>query len=142
MADPTQCLSCGAVLLEEDLFCGECGSPRPAPGDAVTGVVASEAFTPAADTPSRPVPLSPGHPAGGVQTGWRVAAFTLLGLGVLACVVGLLVFFVAGSTPSEGFTTSENWLFSAGCCLLPIAGAGVLFAAAGAAIWYRRLKND
>lgn len=140
MADPIQCLNCGAILLDEDLFCGECGSPRPVLGDAATTVVGHVGLPSAQEIPQKSGTLPPrSTPA--THPGWRAAAFVLLGFGALVCMVGILVFFVAGSTPSEDFTTSENWLFSAGCCLLPIAGFGVLLAAAGVAIWYTRLRN-
>jgi hypothetical protein len=141
MADPIQCTTCGAVLLKEDLFCGECGAPRPAPGDAMADAIAPETIPPVGAIPTAPRPVPPVRSAGGAHTGWRVAAYTLLGLGGLALVAGLLVFILAGTSSSEGFTTAENWLFSAGCCLLPIAGFGVLSAVVGAAIWYTRLRN-
>lgn len=141
MADPIQCTTCGAVLLEDDLFCGECGAPRPAPGDAMADAIAPETIPPVGAIPAAPRPVPPVRSTGGTHAGWRMAAYALLGMGVLSLIMGMVAFFLAGTSPSEGLTTTENWLFPAGCCLLPFAGFGVLAAAVGAAIWYTRLRN-
>jgi hypothetical protein len=65
-------------------------------------------------------------------------------LGILAavlCLFGLVAFLLFGLTESEGFTPEENWLFATFCCLLPIAGTGVILAVAAVGIWFARLRN-
>jgi hypothetical protein len=62
-------------------------------------------------------------------------------LGAIGCLAGLVVFLLFGMLESEDFTTAENWLFSVVCCLLPIGGTGAILLAAGAAIWYARLRK-
>jgi ascorbate-specific PTS system EIIC-type component UlaA len=85
---------------------------------------------------------SPGAwPSAGGTTGWRAAFIVLLVVGALICLLGVLVFLVFGLTEAEGWTTGENWAFSAFCCLLPIGGAGLVLLMAGAGIWYARLRK-
>jgi hypothetical protein len=131
-----QCEYCGAVLLPEDVFCGECGAARtesgsPGPPD----VRPLRTFYPAATAPAAP------RRDQSVRTGWRAAFVALVVVGVLVCIVGILAFVVAGMTQTEGWTAEENWLFSAGCCLLPIAGSGLVLILAGAGIWFARLRK-
>ena len=131
MAGVEQCPSCGAVLLPEDTSCGECGAPRP-----------EAATSPPPDPPAAaPVPTATG-PVRSSRTGWRAASVSLMVVGVLVCIVGILAFVLAGVTETEGWTAQENWLFSAGCCLLPIAGSGPLLALAGIGIWFARLRGS
>ncbi len=131
MAGLEQCQYCGAVLLPEDTSCGECGAPRPdtaspSPPDAPTAAPARAATV--------PFPSS--------RTGWRAAFVSLIVVGVLVCIVGILAFVLAGVTETEGWTAQENWLFSAGCCLLPIAGSGLVLVLAGIGIWFARLRGS
>jgi hypothetical protein len=138
MVGVEQCKQCGAVLLPEDTFCGECRAPRteatsPSPRDAQPEALppASEDAAPAA---TGPVPST--------RTGWRAAFVALTVVGVLVFILGILAFLLAGVTETEGWTAQENWLFSAGCCLLPIAGSGLVLILAGAGIWFKRLRES
>jgi hypothetical protein len=139
MAEPIQCDNCGAILLEEDIFCGECGAPRPsvlqAPKQPATEP--PDAAPPIATAPSPRTPRPPSSP----QTGWRVATIVLGILGTLLCLLGLSAFLLFGLTESGDFTPEENWLYATFCCLLPIAGTGLVLALAGAGIWWARLRN-
>jgi hypothetical protein len=65
----------------------------------------------------------------------------LLVLGVLACLVAIAVFALFGATPSDEFTPAEDWLYSALCCLFPLGAISVILFAAGAALWFTRLRN-
>jgi hypothetical protein len=129
-----QCDNCGAVLAKEDLFCGECGVPRPVASEP------EEALPNAAPTSDTITP-PPAPPAAEPRTGWRVASVVSLVLGLLACVAGVLAFLLGGTLEYEGWGTTENWLFAAFCCLLPIGGAGIVLIAVGAAVWFKRLRN-
>ena len=131
MARLEQCQSCGAVLLPEDTSCGECGAPRPEAATSPPPDMPVAAPAPAATVP---VPFS--------RTGLRAASVSLIVVGILICIVGILAFVLAGVTETEGWTAQENWLFSAGCCLLPIAGSGLLLALAGVGIWFARLRGS
>jgi hypothetical protein len=151
MTDLIQCDNCGAVLAEEDVFCGECGAPRSAPAEAIEPVVDGTAAVPEPDPVAEPQPgvaspvrLAPSAaegPAGSPEVGWRVAFLVLVVLGILACVAGLFAFLLVGSIGGDTTTPQEDWLFSALCCLLPVGGAGIVLAAVGAGIWYTRLRS-
>jgi len=132
MTGPTQCANCGAVLLEEDIFCGECGAPRPSEA-SLAEVVEEPQANPQPDT--RPVRRPDS------DTVWRVAAAVLGIVGALVCLLGLAVFLLFGLIETEDMTPAENWLISTICCLLPIAGTGVAMAIAGLAIWWARVRN-
>lgn len=134
MAAVTQCDNCGAVLAKEDLFCGECGAPRPHPGEV-------EEPSPGAPTTPATAPPLPTPSSGVPQTGWRVTAVVLVVLGLITCMVGVLAFLFAGSLEYESLTGLENWLVSALMCLLPIGGAGVFLLAISGIIWYTRLRQ-
>jgi len=132
MSQPIQCDNCGAVLLKDDEYCGECGAPRP------TVVANAEAV----DGPevSPPPEIRSGDRAE-PDTAWRVAAAVLGIVGVLVCLLGLASFVLFGLIEAEDMTPAENWLISAICCLLPIAGTGVALAVAGLVIWWTRLRT-
>jgi hypothetical protein len=150
MSEQTQCDNCGAVLLAEDLFCGECGAPRPSLAEvieSVSGEEPAEVEQPVATVappPQRPKP--PPSPATAVpsaesKSGWRVAVIVLITLGVLGCIVALIAFVVFGRMEGEDTTPAEDWLFSAACCLLPMGGLGAVFLGTGIFFWFRRLRN-
>ena len=132
MTGPIQCINCGAVLLKEDIFCGECGAPRPSETSP-----AEDMEEPQADPLPEPRPVRRPDP----DTIWRVAAAVLGIVGVLVCLLGLAVFLLFGLTEAEDMTPAENWLLSTLCCLLPIAGTGVAMAVAGLVIWWAKLRN-
>jgi hypothetical protein len=139
MTEPIQCDNCGAVLLEEDLFCGECGAPRP----SLTEVAQPATHEPSASQPLPAPPLAPrpGGRSASPTRGWRVSVIILGILAAVLCLLGTAGFLLFGLTESEGFTTEENWVFATLCCLLPIAGSGVILAVAAVGIWFARLRN-
>ena len=132
MAAATQCPYCGAVLLKEDLFCGECGAPNPLAADGVV---------PAAPPPPPPLPPSglpsppPSVPASSGK-GWQIAWLSLIALGVVSCLLAPIIFVLFGLMPSETVTPQERWLYSAICCLLPIGGVGIALVILGLIIRY------
>lgn len=145
MTTAIQCDNCGAVLLQEDVFCGECGAPRPQSTESIEPETGETPPTPdhtATDrpphAPARPQPV---RPSAASDTGWRVAFIVLVVLGAFACVAGIATFLLFGATSTETTTPAEDWLYSAICCLLPIGGTGTLLAAIGGVIWYTRLRS-
>ena len=148
MTQPIQCSNCGAVLLEEDVFCGECGAPRPS--ETSPAEAKEEPLTEMTEEPQPEVPAEPRRdplPEPGTvdrsdpDTIWRVAAAVLGVVGAVVCLLGFAGFMLFGLIEAEDMTPAENWLISAICCLLPIAGTGVAMAIAGLVIWWARLRN-
>jgi hypothetical protein len=137
MADEIQCDNCGAVISVEDLFCGECGVPRPVTEAAEPWKTYEPAVEEAVPTSDPSPSLSPAS----VDTRWRVSFTVLLVLGGLACLASLVAFLLVGSIGGDTTTPTEDWLISAFCCLLPLGGAGAVLAAASAAIWYSRVRS-
>lgn len=135
MPGQIQCTNCGAWLQEEDLFCGECGTPRPQ--GATTARSASMAARPAVPS-ARPAVQSARPP----EAGWRVAAIVLGSLGLICCLLGLSSVLLFGLTPSEGYPSSQNWLYATFLCLVPIGGIGLLLAIAAAIIWRTQVKSS
>ncbi len=131
MAETIQCSNCGAILHEDDLFCGECSAPR-APSTAPVDVP---------DEPQANVPPSPPARRSDPERAWLVAAAVLGTIAVLLCVLGILAFVLIGIIPAEDVTQTEGWLISATCCLLPIGGAGAVAGIAALVIWWSRLRN-
>lgn len=143
MSEVLECSNCGAVLLEADLFCGECGAPRPAvappPKPSTADQTATKSATAAPEVlpspsfePARPTPR---------QGPWHIMVIALSVLSVLLCVVGVVAFLLLGLTESEVTSPQENWLYSTICCLVPIAGTGVVVGLAALGIWLVRLRN-
>jgi hypothetical protein len=146
MAEAVQCENCGAVLLPEDVFCGECGAPRPSMPQPDEPLLTSQATAETAPVPPSPVPPAPpvpsaGRPSLSGEKGWRTAFIALVVLGAIACVVGIAAFLIFGSIPGENTTPQEDWIYATICCLLPIGGSGALLGAAGGVIWYTRLRK-
>ncbi|MGD8465957.1 MAG: hypothetical protein PVI09_19010 [Anaerolineae bacterium] len=136
MAGMMQCENCGALVYEEDVFCGECGAPRP---DLAADVEPPADADPVAqdlppEIPERPAPRSS-------LTGWRVAFVGLLLAAAFLCLSGLASFLLFGMTESDVTTRQEDWLYATFCCLLPLSGAGVVLGLAGLGVWYARLRN-
>lgn len=140
MTQPIQCDNCGAVLLKEDVYCGECGAPRPS---VIASAESVEEPRPESDKGTQPDPLPEPRPVDrdSSDTAWRVAAAVLAIVGVLVCVLGLAAFLLFGLIEAEDLTPAENWLLSTICCLLPIGGTGVAIAVAGLVIWWAKLRN-
>jgi hypothetical protein len=147
MAELTTCDNCGAPLADEDIFCGECGAPRPVRSPAGGEVTASPAPVETPPAPSSvpgagPRPSLLARPAGRpVEAGWRVAFIALVVIGALACLAGLGGFVLVGVFGGEGATPTENWQISTLCCLLPFGGLGAVLVGVGALIWHRRLRS-
>ena len=171
MAESVQCANCGAVLLEEDIFCGECGAPRPmlaatagppepvaaplpsAPMPATAGPPGPAAAPlPSAPMPATPLPPTPGLPPvqpasrrSGVSEGWRTAAIVVAILAVVAAVGlwigGLLLAFVVPDPELGQAATQDMIVGSSVCCLCP----GVLSVAVAIVLWavvIRRKKSS
>ena len=134
MAESIQCDSCGAVLLDEDVFCGVWGVPRPL---ASTPPEPKAAVPPAA-LPATPPPLGPSRSSTDI---WRIVVIVLGIGGAILCLLGISAFLLFGLTEGVDVTPAENWLYSIFCCLLPIAGTGAVLIAAGLGIWWIRLRN-
>ena len=134
MVVSVQCDNCGAVLTEDDLFCGECGVPRP----SSDGRVESSAD---ASPPPLPVGPSPVRTADAPGSGWRVATIVLAVLGACICLAAVSLFLFMGILEYESMTAQEAWLFSAFCCLLPIGGGGAILLITAVALWYGRLRS-
>jgi hypothetical protein len=141
VTEPIQCDNCGAVLLEEDVFCGECGAPRPSLAEAAQPVAQEPSASQPRPAPPPPTPPQPAGRSGSPTTGWRVSVIILGILAAVLCLVGFAAFLLFGLTESEGFTPEENWLFATFCCLLPIAGTGVILAVASVGVWFTRLRK-
>jgi hypothetical protein len=139
MPEVTECNNCGALLVKEDMFCGECGAPRTVPPEPESPLFPGTAAA------AGPAPVSVAgqetSPVGVATERWRLGFILLLIFGALACVIAIAAFGLFGAIPSEDFATAENWLFSAFCCLLPIGAVGVALLTAGAAIWFTRLRS-
>ncbi len=137
MAESIQCDNCGAVLLKEDAFCGECGAPRPSLTPGLEPVEPVESEPPAPVVPQ----ARPAAPVDARQRRWLVVTTILGVLAAILCLAGIAAFFLFGLTETESVTTDENWLLATFCCLLPFAGASAILAIAGLGIWFTRLRN-
>lgn len=130
MADIVQCKDCGAILADEDVFCGECGAPRPSPAEAPSDPV-PEAPQPKARQPEATPTVRPAVPqprrAG---DGWRIAVTVIVGLSLLAAcglfMLGVLLGFVIPD-PDTGQAATESMIYGAGLiCFCPGALALIL----------------
>ena len=131
MADPVQCDECGAILAEDDLFCGECGAVRP-PG--------TEVSQPALDAPASAPPAPPSAPSPVAR--YRALFIVLIVLGIVTCILALISFLVVGALPSDVTTPQEDWLLSGICCLLPVGVAGLGLLIAGVVVWRKMLRDQ
>ncbi len=128
MADSVQCKECGAVLAEDDLFCGECGAVRP-PGTGASQL--------ALDSPPPAPPAPP--PAPSPVALYRALFIVLIVLGIIACILALVSFLVVGALPSDVTTPQEDWLLSGLFCLLPLGTVGLILLIAAVVVWRRLL---
>ena len=144
MANLIQCDNCGAVLLESDLFCGECGAPRsamvPPPEPAYPDQASTESGTVSPGVSPSPASSEPAHPTSR-QKLWQITVIALGALSLLLCLVGLVAFLLFGLTESEVASPQENWIYSTICCLVPLAGTGVAVGLAALGIWLVRLRK-
>ena len=143
MAGSMQCDNCGALLAEEDVFCGECGAPQPGPG-STPGPAADPAVTEAPGpilVPPVSEPVAPASDPSSAKIGWRVAVIALLTMGFVLCLGGVVAFLLFGLMEGENTTPAEDWLYSALCCLLPIGGTGAILATVGLVLWSLRLRD-
>lgn len=143
MSDVLECDNCGAVLLEADLFCGECGAPQAASA-LPPGSRSSE--PPTGTSPD--VPPTPFAPPGSEATSptsrlglWQIAVIALSLLSVVLCLAGVAAFLLFALTDSDVASPQENWLYSTICCLVPIAGPGIALGLAALGIWLARVRN-
>jgi hypothetical protein len=143
MSEVLECSNCGAVLLEADLFCGECGAPRPAVALPSEPSSVDQAATESTAAPPRVSPSPASEPARPTsrQGPWHIIVIALSVLSVLLCVVGVIAFLLFGLTESDVASPQENWLYSTICCLVPIAGTGVVVGLAALGIWLVRLRK-
>jgi hypothetical protein len=134
MAETIQCSNCGAVLHEDDLFCGECSAPRP-PATMQVEVLDEPQVN---EIPgSEPGPARRPDP----ERKWRVAATVLVAIAAVLCVLGIIATVLFGLIPGEDLTPAENWIISATCCLLPIGGVGAIAGVAALVIWWTQLRD-
>jgi hypothetical protein len=141
MADPVQCDECGAILAEDDLFCGECGAVRPPGTEVSQPAVDAPALAPPAPPPApSPVALSP--VALSPVARYRALFIVLIVLGIVTCILALISFLVVGALPSDVTTPQEAWLLSGICCLLPVGVAGLGLLIAGVVVWRKLLRDQ
>ena len=134
MAESIQCETCGAVLLKEDVYCGECGTPRPIVAPASEPAEPGPPGTPPLPQRTEQAPAAP-------SAAWQVAAIALGIIGAILCLLGMAAFLLFGLTEGGDVSPTENWIYSTFCCLLPIAGTGAIVALFGAGIWWFRLRS-
>ena len=143
MDNSLHCENCGAVLSEEDAFCGECGAPRPS---RATGLdqpppMPTAQAAPAAPVVTPPRPLTAPAPGRGISPQWRRAASILALLAVVAavalCSFGVVLAFFAPD-PELGQTGTQDMIVgSMITCICP--GTIALFTAL--ALWTRVVRR-
>jgi hypothetical protein len=141
MADPVQCDECGAILAEDDLFCGECGAVRPPGTEVSQPAVDAPALAPPAPPPA-PSPVAPSPVALSPVARYRALFIVLIVLGIVTCILALISFLVVGALPSDVTTPQEAWLLSGICCLLPVGVAGLGLLIAGVVVWRKLLRDQ
>jgi hypothetical protein len=143
MDNSLHCENCGAVLGEEDAFCGECGAPRPAPA---TGLDRPPSVPIVQAAPSAPVSAHAGPPpapapGSGVSPQWRRAASILALLAAIAAVVlcsfGVILAFFAPDPEFGQAGTQDMMVGSMITCICP--GTVALFSAL--ALWTRVVRR-
>lgn len=90
------CPDCGAYLSEEDLFCGECGRPRP-PGEVNKGETGEEMKEQARPVRALPAPRASETPSPAPQTEEaRKPSRPLILLGLAGLLAVVVCLFIAG----------------------------------------------
>lgn len=132
MTDHHQCDNCGAILAEDDLFCGECGAPQPAaqstpeaaqPGPAPTAAPGSE---PVPEAASSAAPAKSTRTPRQFRTAGIIAVTLALAAAALLCAMGLFTTFLVPDSETGLTATQDMLIFSGLCCFCPGALAVIV----------------
>jgi hypothetical protein len=143
MDNSLHCENCGAMLGEEDAFCGECGAPRPSLATGLDRLppVPAVQVAPAAPVLAPPGPPPAPAPSTGISPRRRRIASILALLAALAavalCSFGFLLAFFAPDPELGRAGTQDMIVGSMITCICP--GTVALFAAL--VLWTRVVRR-